>query len=179
MEYLMSALPLALQVSWGSSPSSKGIVGPECSTWNTLSSCKQRKTIKKRSNECSCFIFQYVAFALGEGILEKKVGHFQLRAVPFFIPSLIRRVLTVLLKFVCTFCAIKNKCSWRYIWRFPENCPFGWKSWCWVFILRVFWNTILIFSPRMTLVLRKLFHRDYHFLFLISKAISPQFWTYI
>ena len=78
-----------------------------------------KKTIKKRSNECSCFIFQYVAFALGEGILEKKVGHFQLRTVPFFIPSLIRRVLTVLLKFVCTFCAIKNKCSWRYIWRVP------------------------------------------------------------
>ena len=58
----------------------------------------------------------------------KKVGHFQLGAVPFFIPSLIRRVLTVLLKFACTFCAIKNKCSWRYIWRFPELCPFGWKS---------------------------------------------------
>ena len=62
----------------------------------------------------------------GKGYL-KKVGHFQLGAVPFFIPSLIRRVLTVLLKFACTFCAIKNKCSWRYIWRFPELCPFGWK----------------------------------------------------
>ena len=30
-----------------------------------------KKTKKKRFNECSCFIFQYVAFALGGGILEK------------------------------------------------------------------------------------------------------------
>ena len=44
-----------------------------------------KKTIKKRSNECSCFIFQYVAFALGEGILEKS-RPFSIRRRSIFYP---------------------------------------------------------------------------------------------